>query len=172
SSTRLDAIVNLAGESIAGGLWTARRRAALLDSRLGTTHALLELVARLDGKPTTWINASAIGYYGARAGDEPVVERTEPGTGFQAELCRRGEEAAVEAERHGVAVARLRFGVVLGKDGGALPQLARPVKLLAGMVIGTGRQWFSWIHIDDLLALILFVLDSATLTGAINATAP
>jgi uncharacterized protein (TIGR01777 family) len=168
----IDAIVNLAGESIAGGLWTARRRSLLLESRLGVTRALLTLVARLTIKPRTWVNASAIGYYGARAGDAAVDERTPCGSGFQADLCRRWEETAAEAGRHGVDVAVLRFGIVLGRDGGALPALARPVRLFAGTVLGDGRQWTSWIHIDDALALLLFVLDRETLRGPINATSP
>lgn len=172
ADTRIDAIVNLAGESIAGGLWTARRRRLLLDSRLGVTNALLELVERLAVKPTTWINASAIGYYGARDGDEPMHEKTAAGTGFQAELCRRWEETAARAAAHGVKVSALRLGVVLGGEGGALPALARPVRLFAGCVMGTGRQWFSWIHINDLLEVVLFVLDQKTLAGPINATAP
>jgi uncharacterized protein (TIGR01777 family) len=172
STRTIDAVVNLAGAPIAGGLWTARRRARLLDSRLGVTRALLELCARLEAKPATWINASAIGYYGARAGDELVDETAPTGTGFQAELCRRWEETAAQAAAHGVHVSALRFGVVLGRDGGALPQYALPIRLYAGTVLGSGRQWLSWIHIDDLVQLVLFVLDTRTLTGALNATAP
>jgi uncharacterized protein (TIGR01777 family) len=170
--TRIDAIVNLAGAPIAAAPWTRRRRALLLDSRLGVTRDLVALVERAAVKPTTWINASAIGYYGARAGDEPLNEKSSSGTGFQAELCRRWEEAATRAADHGVKVATLRFGVVLGADGGALPALARPVRLFAGTVLGTGNQWFSWIHVDDLLDAMLFVLDEATLAGPLNATAP
>jgi uncharacterized protein (TIGR01777 family) len=181
ATTRIDAIVNLAGESIAGGLWTRRRRRLLLDSRLGVTGALLELVARLATRPKTWVNASAIGYYGARdgdapwmspKGDEPLHEKCGSGRGFQAELCRRWEEAAARAAAHGVKVAALRIGVVLGRDGGALPALARPLRLFAGTTLGSGRQWFSWIHIDDLLSVVLFVLDQETLAGPLNATAP
>jgi uncharacterized protein (TIGR01777 family) len=171
-STRIDAIVNLAGESIAARPWTAQRRALLLASRLEVTSAVLDFVARLETKPTTWINGSAIGYYGARDGDEPAHEKTAAGAGFQAELCRRWEELAMRAGDHGVRVAALRIGVVLGSGGGALPALARPVRYFAGAPLGSGRQWFSWIHIDDLLDLILFVLDEATLAGPINATAP
>jgi uncharacterized protein (TIGR01777 family) len=152
--------------------WTRRRRALLRESRLGITRALVALVARLAVKPTTWINASAIGYYGARAGDEALNEKAGFGTGFQAELCREWEEAAQKAGDHGVKVATLRLGVVLGADGGALPALARPVRLYAGTVLGSGAQWFSWIHIDDLLDVFSFVLDEATLAGPLNATAP
>lgn len=172
ATTRVDAIVNLAGESIAGGLWTQRRRRLLLGSRLGVTGALLTLVARLAAKPKTWVNASAVGFYGARAGDEPLHEKIDSGRGFQAELCRRWEEAAMGAGAHGVKVAALRIGVVLGADGGALPALARPVRLFAGTGIGSGRQWFSWIHVDDLVSAVLFVLDQKTLAGPLNATAP
>jgi uncharacterized protein (TIGR01777 family) len=170
--TRIDAVVNLAGEPIAGAPWTRRRRALLCESRLDVTRALLALVARLAVKPTTWINASAIGYYGARDGDEALNEKSGTGKGFQAELCRRWEETASRAAEHGVKVAVLRIGVVLAADGGALPALARPVRMFAGSVLGTGRQWFSWIHIDDLLDLIAFVLAEERLAGPVNATAP
>jgi uncharacterized protein len=172
SATRIDAIVNLAGESIAGGLWTKRRRALLLDSRLGVTEAVLELVGRLAAKPRTWVNASAIGYYGKHDGDDTLHEKCASGSGFQAELCRRWEETASRAAAFGSKVTMLRFGVILSGDGGALPALVRPVRLFAGTVMGTGRQWFSWIHIDDLLDVILFALDQETLAGPLNATAP
>jgi len=172
SETRIDAVINLAGEPIAGAPWTRRRRARLLESRLGVTRALLALVERLAVKPTTWINASAIGYYGARDGDDALNEKCGAGKGFQAELCRRWEETAARAAEHGVKVSTLRIGVVLSGDGGALPALARPVRLLAGTLLGTGRQWFSWIHVDDLLDLISFVLAEKTLAGPVNATAP
>ena len=171
-ATRIDAIVNLAGESIAGGPWTRRRRQRLLASRLGVTNELVELVARLAAKPKTWINASAVGYYGARAGDEPLHEKQPRGSGFQAELCQRWEEAAARAAAYGVKVAALRIGVVLAGDGGALPPLARPVRWFAGTTLGSGQQWFSWIHIDDLLRVVLFALDQELLAGPLNATAP
>ncbi len=169
---RIDAVINLAGAPIAAAPWTRRRRTLLLDSRLDMTRALLALVERLAVKPTTWINASAIGYYGARSGDAELNEMSAGGTGFQAELCRAWEETAAQATSYGVKVAQLRIGVVLGGDGGALPALARPVRLFAGAVLGTGRQWVSWIHIDDLLDVVCFVLDEATLAGPVNATAP
>jgi uncharacterized protein (TIGR01777 family) len=172
TTARIDAIVNLAGESIAGGLWTARRRALLLGSRLAVTQALLTLLARLASKPSVWLNASAIGYYGAQAGDSPLHEKSASGQGFQADLCRQWEETAAPAAAQGVKVALLRIGVVLSRDGGALPALARPVRWFVGSVLGSGQQWVSWIHVDDLLALMLFVLDRQTLAGPLNATAP
>ncbi|HEX7236907.1 MAG TPA: TIGR01777 family oxidoreductase [Gammaproteobacteria bacterium] len=172
AETRIDAIVNLAGEPIAATPWTRRRRALLSGSRLDITRALLALVERLAAKPATWINASAIGYYGTRDGDDALHEKCAAGNGFQAELCRRWEETAARAAEHGVKVSTLRIGVVLSGDGGALPALARPIRLCAGAVLGTGRQWFSWIHIDDLLDVIGFVLAEATLAGPVNATAP
>jgi uncharacterized protein (TIGR01777 family) len=172
AETRIDAIVNLAGEPIAAAPWTRRRRALLVGSRLRITQALLALVERLAAKPTTWINASGVGYYGAREGDDALHEKSAAGNGFQAELCRRWEETAARAAEHGVKVSTLRIGVVLSGDGGALPALARSVRLYAGTVLGAGRQWFSWIHIDDLLDVIAFVLAEATLAGPVNATAP
>jgi len=172
AESRVHAIINLAGEPIAAAPWTRRRRALLLESRLGVTRALLALVARLTVKPRTWINASAIGYYGARDGDDPLNEKSAAGKGFQAELCRRWEETAARAAEHGVKVSTLRIGVVLSGDGGALPALARPVRMFAGTMLGTGRQWFSWIHVDDLLDLMAFVLAEETLAGPLNATAP
>jgi uncharacterized protein (TIGR01777 family) len=172
AETRIDAIINLAGEPIAGAPWTRRRRALLLSSRLGVTRALLALVERLAVKPTTWINASAIGYYGARDGDDSLNEKSRSGAGFQAELCRAWEETAARAGEHGVKVSMLRIGVVLSGNGGALPALARPVRFFAGTPLGAGRQWFSWIHVDDLLEVFSFELAEATLAGPVNATAP
>jgi uncharacterized protein len=172
STARVDAVVNLAGESIAGGLWTTRRRALLLGSRLSVTQALLDLLARLERRPRTWLNASAIGYYGAQNSDATLDEESPPGRGFQAELCQTWETLAATAAEHGAAVTLLRFGVVLGSDGGALPSLARPIRWHAGAPLGNGAQWFSWIHRDDLLELCVFLLERGDIVGALNATAP
>jgi uncharacterized protein len=169
---RIDAIVNLAGEPIAAGRWSERRKSQLLASRLDITAALLALVARLAVKPRTWVNASAVGYYGVRNGPESLHEKSAPQPIFQSELCRLWELAAARAAEHGVKVAALRIGLVLGADGGSLPALARAVRLGLGMRFGRGEQWVSWIHIDDLLELILFVLGEETLAGPLNATAP
>jgi hypothetical protein len=170
--TRVDAIVNLAGAPLAARRWTDRRKRALLGSRVGATETLVALAARLATPPRTWINASAIGYYGVRNDDALLHEKTAPQPIFQSELCRRWEAAAMRASELGVKVALLRFGVVLGTDGGALPVLARPVRLGIAAIMGGGKQWVSWIHIDDLVALLEFVLDEETLAGPLNATAP
>lgn len=172
AAARFDAIINLAGAPLAGRWWTRKRKALLLGSRLDVTSALLALVARLERKPVTWINASAIGYYGVHHDDAGLHEKSAPQPIFQSELCRRWEQAAARAGGFGVKVALLRIGVVLGADGGALPALARLVRLGCGAVLGTGRQWVSWIAIDDLIELVLFVLDQETLAGPVNAAAP
>jgi uncharacterized protein (TIGR01777 family) len=172
SATRIDAIVNLAGEPIAGRRWNARRKEQLIGSRVAVTEALLALAARLAVKPATWLNASAVGYYGVQNGDAPLHEKSAAQPMFQSELCRRWEQSAERAAAHGIKVAVLRIGLVLGRDGGALAALARPVRWRLGMLLGGGQQWVSWIHVDDLLELFLFVLDEQTLAGPVNATAP
>jgi hypothetical protein len=169
---RIDCIVNLAGASIAGGLWTMRRKRLLLQSRLGVTNELLHLVERLTAKPATWINASAVGFYGVRDDDECLHEKAPPQPIFQSQLCRAWEAAATEASTHGVKVALLRIGVVFGAGGGALAALARPVRFGLGAVMGRGNQWVSWIHLHDLVELMLFVVDQESLAGPLNATAP
>ncbi|HUL81936.1 MAG TPA: TIGR01777 family oxidoreductase [Gammaproteobacteria bacterium] len=171
-STAIDAIVNLAGAPIAARRWTRRRKRELLMSRIAVTRALVGLVARLSKPPPTWVNASAIGFYGVRADDVPLHEKSASQSAFQSELCHAWERCAARASAHGVKVALLRFGLVLGEDGGVLPALARPVRLGVRAVLGGGTQWVSWIHLHDLLELILFVLDQEKLAGPINATAP
>ncbi len=171
ANTPIDAIVNLAGARILGLPWTRSRRATLLSSRIDTTNALVALGERLEHRPRVLVSASAIGYYGVR-GDETLDEQAIPQPIFQSTLCQQWEQAASAAERLGIRTVKLRLGLVLGRDGGALPALARPVKLGLGTIIGTGRQWMSWIHIDDTVRLIEFCLDSAALRGAVNAVAP
>jgi len=170
-ATRIDAIVNLAGAPILGSWWTQRRRTLLRTSRLAVTQGLVDLAARLTHTPQTLISASAIGFYGVR-GDEVLDEQDSGQNIFQAQLCRDWEAAAAAAETLGVRVVKLRFGLVLGRDGGALPQLARPVRLGLGSVLGSGRQWVSWIHIEDLVRLIVFALETPSLRGVLNAVAP
>jgi uncharacterized protein (TIGR01777 family) len=171
ADARIDAIVNLAGARILGIPWTRRRRRTLLESRLLTTRALVSLCARLIQAPRVFVSTSAIGYYGVR-GDQRLDEQATPQPIFQSQLCQQWEDAATAAESLCARVVRLRFGLVFGRDGGALPSLARPVRAGLGAVIGDGRQWVSWIHIDDLVRLIEFALDKPALRGPVNAVAP
>jgi uncharacterized protein (TIGR01777 family) len=171
TTERIDVIVNLAGARILAMPWTRKRRAELLDSRLRTTNRVTELIARLANKPEVLINASAIGYYGVR-GDEEITEAARGQPIFQSHLCQTWELAAQAAEQHGVRVCRLRFGLVLGADGGALPDLARPARMHLRMVLGSGQQWMSWIHIEDLLNLLCFCIERKEMRGGINVTSP
>ncbi len=168
---RIDAIINLAGEPVAGGWWTRGRRERLLQSRLVVTTEVTMLIRRLHHKPTVLVSASAIGWYGER-GDTALVEDSGAGAGFLALLCKRWEEAAWAATREGVRVCRLRIGLVLGRGGGVLPPMALATRLAGGTVLGNGRQWMSWIHLQDLLRLIDHALEDEDLHGAINAVAP
>ncbi len=168
---RIDVVVNLAGESILSRPWTQQRRALLLSSRLDTTNAVNALISRLMHKPQVMVSASAIGYYGVR-GDDPITEADRGQPIFQSHLCQAWELAAQGAKRHGVRVCRLRIAVVLGRDGGSLPALARVARQRVRVVRGSGRHGFSWIHIEDLLALIDFCIEQPDLEGAINAAAP
>lgn len=167
----IDAIVNLAGASILGFPWTRRRRALLIGSRVETTRALVALAGRLTHPPRVLVSASAIGYYGVR-GDERLDEQDRPTEIFQSRLCQEWEAAAEAAQSLGVRVVRLRIGLVLGRDGGSLPQLVRPHRWGLGAVLGSGRQWMSWIHLNDLIRLFEFVLDTPTVQGAVNAVSP
>jgi uncharacterized protein len=170
-SARIDAVVNLAGERILGLPWTRGRRSALLRSRIDITRALTDLFARLDRPPRVLVSASAVGYYGVR-GNEELDERAAHQPMFQSNLCQEWEAAAHAADSLGVRVVTLRLGLVLAKDGGALPSLARPMRMGLGATIGSGHQWVSWIHIDDVVRLIEFALGNRTLRGAVNAVAP
>ncbi|RED51554.1 TIGR01777 family oxidoreductase [Aestuariispira insulae] len=168
---KIDAIVNLAGAPVIGLPWTKARRQALLESRLGVTAQVNELIQRLSEKPECLINGSAIGFYGNR-GDEPLDEAGGSQDIFMAELCRRWEEAAKLARNFGVRVCCVRTGLVLGHDGGALPQLARPAAFGLGVIFGRGDHWQSWIHVADLVALIRYLVDHRDIKGAVNGTAP
>jgi uncharacterized protein (TIGR01777 family) len=170
-STRVDAIVNLAGAPILGFPWTRARRAKLVSSRVETTRALVDLMGRLSHPVSTFISGSAVGFYGIHA-DEIIDEDAGPANLFQSQLCQQWEATARFAASAGARLVLLRTGLVLGRDGGALPQLARPVRLGIGAVLGSGKQWMSWIHIADLIGLIEFALDRPEVEGAVNAVSP
>jgi uncharacterized protein len=171
AETRFEGIINLAGAPILALPWVAARRRVLRQSRLQTTTALVELCRRLRHSPKVLVSGSAIGFYGTHA-DEACDETTPPQRQFQSELCQEWETAAARAQPLGVRVVLLRTGVVLGVSGGALPMMARPLRLFAGATLGDGRQWMSWIHLEDMVRLSIFVLDHPQLSGALNATAP
>jgi len=165
-----DGVINLAGESIAAKRWTEAQKERIRSSRVKTTHALVAAIAKAKEKPKFLLNASAVGYYGPH-GDEILTEETGPGNDFLSRVCVEWEEEGRKAESYGLRVIRLRTGVVLG-SGGALAKMVPPFKLFAGGPLGTGRQWMSWIHIEDEIGLILFSMDNPNAHGAINATAP
>lgn len=166
----VDAVINLAGASLADKRWSPAYKAEMLESRVGLTRRLGGFFSSQKTRPSVWINASAIGYYGPR-GDEPLEEDADTGEGFAAELCRQWENAAVEA----AADARLcimRLGVVLDAGGGAYPQMAQPFKMGVANWIGDGKQWLSWVHRDDVVAAFCYALEHSTMQGPVNVTAP
>jgi uncharacterized protein (TIGR01777 family) len=164
-----DVVINLAGENIGEGRWTAERKKRLIASRLDATHAIVEALRRKPASPRTMIQASAVGFYGNR-GDEPLDEQSARGEGFLSELVERWEGAAREAEPLARLVV-LRFGVVLG-DGGALKKMLLPFRFGAGGPVGNGAQWMSWIDRDDALGLIEWAIDRDAARGTYNATSP
>ncbi len=167
----LDGVVHLAGESIASGRWTPERKARIRDSRLQGTRLLCERLATCGAPPAFLIAASAIGYYGNR-GDDIVDETSGPGRGFLAELCAAWEEETLRAARSGLCVVNLRLGMVLSARGGALAKMLPPFRLGLGGPLGSGAMWMSWIHLDDVVSAIRFVMDHPEITGPVNAVAP
>jgi uncharacterized protein (TIGR01777 family) len=165
---RADAVVHLAGEPVAGGRWTAARKARIAASRLDSTRRVAEAVAA--GGPGVLVQGSAVGFYGDR-GDELLDEGAAPGHGFLADLSVRWEAAAAPAAAR-ARVVLLRTGVVLARQGGALPALARPFRLFAGGPLGDGQAWQPWIHLADQVGLILLALDDARASGPLNAVSP
>jgi uncharacterized protein len=166
-----DAVVNLAGASIGSGRWTKARKDELLRSRIEPTRALAQACASVASAPSVFVSASAVGFYHP-TGDAPVTEEDPSGTGFLAEMARQWEGEARTAERSGVRVVITRFGVVLGRGGGALERMLLPFRLFAGGSLGSGKQWFPWIHVDDVVGAILFAIDSPRLSGPVNFVAP
>jgi uncharacterized protein len=166
-----DAVVNLAGASIAHGRWTDARKKELRTSRVDTTRALLNALAKMATRPRVLVSASAIGFYGDRQ-EELLTEESPTGRGFLCEVAKDWEAEADKAEALGVRVARLRFGVILAKKGGALPQMARPFRFGVGGRIGSGRQWMSWIGLEDVVAVVRLGLEDGSVRGALNVVAP
>ena len=167
----VDAVVNLAGAPVVGGRWTKERKALLRSSRVDTTRGLVSAIAKMEKKPRVLISASAIGYYGNR-GEELVTEKSAPGADFLAELAKEWENEAVKAEKFGVRVVLLRFGIILAKQGGALPKMMLPFRFGLGGKLGSGRQWTSWIALQDVVAIVQEALRNDSWKGPINLVAP
>lgn len=170
-SAAIDAVVNLAGEPLAGGPWSAARKQRFVDSRVQTTAQLVDLFERLASPPAVLVNGSAVGYYGER-GDDTLDEHDRPRDEFLSTLCQQWEAEARRADMLGVRVCLLRTGLVLGAGGGLLAPLLLSSRLGLGAVFADGRQWQPWIHIDDEIGLILHLIDHPTLSGPFNATSP
>jgi uncharacterized protein (TIGR01777 family) len=171
SADGADALVHLAGASIAEGRWTAARKRLLRDSRVAATHSLIDALKKLTRPPGVFIGASAIGFYGDR-GDEELTESSPPGTDFLADITRQWEVASLRASEFGARSVVLRTGIVLDKRGGALPRMALPFRLGAGGRLGSGRQWMSWLALEELVAMIQYALATDSLAGPANAVSP
>jgi len=165
------AIINLAGENVASGRWNKSKKAGILHSRLDSARAVLAAIKQVNKKPAVIIHASAIGYYGSR-GNERLDETSPAGKGFLADVCRKSEIIASQIEEAGVKCIVIRTGVVLGSDGGALPGIMQPFRFFLGGHPGSGRQWFSWISLDDEVAAIKFLMENENLEGVFNLTSP
>lgn len=166
-----DAVINLAGEPIVDAYWSARRKQVLRESRITLTEKLMQRIVAAKEKPKVLLSGSAIGYYGDR-GDTELEEAASAGKDFAAKLCKDWEEAALTAEKHGVRVCLLRTGLVLSKSGGLLGKMLLPFKLGLGARLGNGRQWMSWIHIEDYVEQVQRLLQDGQMRGPFNMTAP
>ena len=166
-----DAVLNLAGEHIFSKRWNEVHKIKLRNSRIFTTANLVRAIEQASQRPRTLVSTSAVGYYGDVPSGE-LDEESPPGDDFMARLCRDWETTALEAERLDVRVVVIRVGVVLASEGGALEQMSKPFKLGVGGPIGSGRQWVSWIHIDDLINIYLRAIDDGKLRGPLNGTGP
>jgi uncharacterized protein (TIGR01777 family) len=167
----LDAVVHLAGESVAGLRWTDEKKKSILDSRVLGTRNVVDAISKLSDKPKVLVSASAIGFYGER-GDEELTESSAIGDNFLARVSREWEAESRRAEDAGIRTVLLRTGIVLSKDGGALATMLMPFRLGLGGVVGSGKQWMSWITLDDHIDVINFVIEHETIRGAVNSTSP
>ena len=166
-----DAVINLAGEPIVEKRWSDRQKQRILSSRLDTTQELIEYFARVESKPKVFISGSAIGYYGTSRTNDPIDETGVGDDSFSSQICRQWEALAIQAQPLGIRTCLLRTGIVLG-NGGALSKMLGPFKLGAGGRMGTGTQWMSWIHINDLIGIILYCMEHEDIQGPVNGTSP
>jgi uncharacterized protein len=166
-----DAVVNLAGASIAGKRWTSKRKAELRSSRIDSTRTLVTALAKMNARPRVLVSASATGFYGDR-GDELLTEESQPGTDFISTLAKAWEAEALKAESIGIRVVILRFGIVLAREGGALPKMMLPLRFFAGGRIGSGKQWMSWIALEDVIEIVRLALENGEVRGPLNLVSP
>ncbi len=166
-----DAVVHLAGENIAEGRWTSEKKRAILESRVRGTTLLSEALAQLTQPPAVFVSASAIGYYGSR-GDEVLTENSSPGNGFLAHVCQEWEKATTPAVEKGIRTVNARFGIILDASGGALAKMLTPFRMGIGGRIGSGKQWMSWVALDDVVSAIRFVINDRLVSGPVNFVAP
>jgi uncharacterized protein (TIGR01777 family) len=166
-----DAVVNLAGASVADRRWSADRRALLRSSRIETTRGLVIALEKMRSRPKVLISASATGYYGSR-GDEELTEQNSTGTDFLARLAEEWETEALRARALGIRVVLARFGIILARHGGALPKMMLPIQMFVGGKLGAGTQWMSWVALEDAVRAIRFALENEAVSGAINIVAP
>jgi uncharacterized protein (TIGR01777 family) len=167
-----DALVHLAGAGVFDTRWSDERLALIRSSRVESTRVLAETLAQLSAPPPVWVSGSAIGYYGMREDDVELDENATPGHDVLARICVDWEAATAKASAHGVRVAHARIGLALGADGGALEPLLLAFRSFIGGPLGSGKQWFSWVHVDDVVRAILFAIGDKTLSGPFNITAP
>ena len=166
-----DAVVHLAGESIAEGRWTDEKKRKIRESRTKGTKLLADALGNLTARPRVMLSASAIGYYGDRD-DEVLTEASAPGNDFLSEVCVEWENATSHAKAMGVRVVNTRFGIILDKEGGALKKMLPPFRMGIGGRIGSGKQWMSWIALDDVVGALKFALTNESLAGPVNFVAP
>ncbi|CAN5231369.1 hypothetical protein BH20ACI2_BH20ACI2_00200 [soil metagenome] len=167
----IDAVVLLAGESVSGLRWTEDKKKAIRDSRVLGTRNVVDAISRLKDRPRVLVSASAVGFYGER-GDEELTESSAAGDEFLSSVAKEWESEARRAEDTGIRTVLLRNGIVLSKDGGALGTMLLPFKMGVGGVVGSGKQWMSWISLDDVVAIINFAIENENLRGAVNAVSP
>ncbi|MEO5643516.1 MAG: TIGR01777 family oxidoreductase [Bacteroidia bacterium] len=167
-----DAIIHLAGASVSEGRWTEKRKNEIIDSRVKGAQLLAKAIRQEHSKAKVFISASAVGWYGMITSEKIFTETDSPANDFFGTVCLKWENAADLVEETGLRTVKLRIGVVLAKDGGALPKLAAPVKWFVGSPLGSGKQWMPWIHIDDLCALFVKAVEDEQMSGAYNAVAP
>jgi len=171
SLSEIDAVMNLAGEPIAAHRWSDDQKRLMRESRVILTKKLVDSFRTLDRRPAVFVSGSAVGYYGDRK-DEVLEETSPPGRGFMSELCEEWEREAMRAVELGIRVVLVRTGVVLSAQGGALKKMLPPFKLGVGGPMGSGKQWFPWIHIDDIVGIFRHAIYTSTITGPLNGSAP